>query len=409
MLSQLNKKDKRNYLLLLVGTVFHFGSISYMYLLPRFIKHIGGNENHIGFIFGIAIIPSLLISPLGGYLSDKMSGKKLVITGSAVTIFSTLSFIFVTDISPLIYILRILQGSGHALYFAVVFSILSHIIPETNRAEGIAYFAVCAQTGNSLGSFLAEQIINNLGYNYYFIGSFSMGVITIAMLCLITISNHERDAAVRAETAQKISVKNDGYFSAIFRKNYVSGFLLILFLGGGYGTVVQFVTPYLDYLYRASLSTKQIPASLFIPPALITVAISRLLLSKITDRLGRKKIIFVNFPLFILTIFLITIIRSEYVALIIAILFGLSYGFLFPALNAVILSRAEVRHRGKIAGILVMLFDSSFYGFAFIMGPLAYRAGYFSMFYVLAAIMLAGLLFYIILEKVKHSPATNSY
>ncbi|HOW58012.1 MAG TPA: MFS transporter, partial [Smithellaceae bacterium] len=290
MLSHLNKKDKRNYLLILVGTAFHFGSISYMFLLPRFIRHIGGNENHIGFIFGIAIIPSLLVSPLGGYLSDKMSGKKLAIMGSAITILSTLSFLFVSDLSQLIYILRILQGSGHALFFAVVFSILSHIIPEKNRAEGIAYFAVCAQIGNSIGAFLAEQIINNLGYNCYFIGSFAMGLMTIGMLSLVAVSRQESDAGIPAEET-KITAENDGYFSAILKRNYVSGFLLILVLGGGYGTVIQFVTPYLDYLYRSSLSVQQIPASLFIPPALITVAISRLLLSKITDHWGRNKII----------------------------------------------------------------------------------------------------------------------
>ena len=77
-----------------------------------------------------------------------------------------------------------------------------------------------------------------------------------------------------------------------------------------------------------------------------------------------------------------------------------SPGFLFPALNAVILSRAEVRHRGKVSGVLVMLFDSAFFGFAFITGPLAYNLGYFNMYYTLAFIMLAGFLIYSFFEKI---------
>jgi MFS family permease len=398
MFSQLNKTDKRNYLLLLVGTSFHFGSLSFMFLLPRFIKHIGGNESDMGFIFGIAIIPALLVAPFAGYLSDKISGKLLALTGTSIVILSTLLFLFVNDLSPLIYLLRVIQGSGHAIFFAVVFGLMAHIIPEPNKAEGIAYFAVAVQFGQSGGTLLAEQIISRLGYNFYFIGSFVIGLVAIGMVSLIRITNHETNAAQSATQSQP--VHRESYINAVCRKNYIGGFILIVILGGGLGSILQFITPYLDYLYRASLTIRKIPTYYFIPPALITVALSRIFLSRITDRVGRNKIILIYFPIFIATIFLITCIRSGYTALAVAITFGLAYGFLFPALNAVILSRAEVRHRGKVSGVLVMLFDSAFYGFAFLCGPLAYKFGYFIMYYTLAAIMLIGFLIYVFFEKI---------
>jgi MFS family permease len=398
MLSQLNKNDKRNYLLLMIGASFHFGSLAFMFLLPRFIKHIGGNESDMGFIFGIAIIPALLVSPFAGYLSDKMSGKLLAITGTSIAILSTLSFLFVSNLTALIYILRILQGGGHAMFFAVVFGLMAHIIPEQNRAEGIAYFAVAVQFGQSGGTLLAEQIIAHWGFNFYFIGSFLIGLVAISMVSLVKIANHETNAALSQTLKQP--VHSESYLSAICRKNYIGGFILIFILGGGFGSVLQFITPYLDYLHKAALTIRKIPTSYFIPPALITVALSRLFLSRITDRVGRNKIIFINFPIFILTIFLITFIRSGYTTLLTAIMFGLAYGFLFPALNAVILSRTEVRHRGKVSGVLVMLFDSAFFGFAFISGPLAFNFGYFNMYYIMALIMLAGFLIYIFFEKI---------
>jgi MFS family permease len=397
MLSQLNKNDKRNYLLLMIGASFHFGSLAFMFLLPRFIKNIGGNESDMGFIFGIAIIPALLVSPFAGYLSDKMSGKLLALTGTSIAILSTLSFLFVDEISPLIYILRILQAGGHAMFFAVVFGLMAHIIPEQNRAEGIAYFAVAVQFGQSGGTLLAEQIIGHWGYNFYFIGSFVIGLVAISMVSLIKIANHETDATMSATSAQPVN--KESYISTICRRNYIGGFILILILGGGFGSVLQFITPYFDYLQKGALTIRKIPTSYFIPPALITVALSRLFLSRITDRVGRNKIIFTIFPIFILTIFLITFIRSGYTALAVAIMFGLAYGFLFPALNAVILSRVEVWHRGKVSGVLVMLFDSAFFGFAFICGPLAYNFGYFTMYYALAVIMLAGFLIYVFFER----------
>jgi MFS family permease len=396
MFSQLNKTDKRNYLLLLIGTSFHFGSLSFMFLLPRFIKHVGGNESDMGFIFGVAIIPALLVAPFAGYLSDKISGKLLALTGTSIVILSTLSFLFVNDLSPLIYILRVIQGSGHAIFFAVVFGLMAHIIPEPNKAEGIAYFAVAVQFGQSGGTLLAEQIISHMGYNLYFIGSFLVGLVAIGMVCLISITNDKTDAVL----AQSSPVNSESYLSAICRKNYIGGFVLIVILGGGLGSILQFITPYLEYLYKASLTINKIPTSYFIPPALITVALSRIFLSRITDRIGRNKIIFIYFPIFISTFFLITFIRSAYTAWAVAIIFGLAYGFLFPALNAVILSRAEVRHRGKISGVLVMLFDSAFYGFAFLCGPLAHKFGYFSMYYTLAAIMLIGFLIYVFFERI---------
>jgi hypothetical protein len=47
-----------------------------------------------------------------------------------------------------------------------------------------------------------------------------------------------------------------------------------------------------------------------------------------------------------------------------------------------------------------MLYDTAFYGFAFIMGPLAFYRGYFNMLYTLAAMMLTGFLIYVFLEKI---------
>lgn len=286
------------------------------------------------------------------------------------------------------------------------------------------FFAVMAQLGNSSGSFVAELIIKNFGYHFCFMGSFLIGLIAIGLMSFVKINRHASSSASFETLAtpkkptelEKVGLQNVemkktahpresvaakvSYLSAICRREYVGGFVLILVLGGGFGTILQFISPYLDYLHKAALSSWRIPTSYFIPPALITVALSRIFLSRFTDRLGRKLVILTNFPLFILIVIAITFIRGGFTALLVAIFFGIAYGLLFPALNALVLSQTEARHRGKVSGVLVMLFDSAFFGFAFMAGPIAYRVGYIYMFYALAAILLLGFLIFALFEEV---------
>ncbi len=389
MFNQLSKINQRNYILILLAAGFHFCAMSFQWFLPKFVKHIGGHEGHFGLVLGFPTLAILIMAPLAGFLSDHFAKKKLVIFGSFILIVSTGLFLFIKELSASIYFLRFLQGLGHAFVFSTLMALVAKIVPDKNKARGIAYFAVGIQLANSLGSFIAEYTILNISFNHFFIFSILIIVLSLSMTSFLKLEKEEKVKQVK-----KLS-----YAKLVIQKKFISGFILIFLIGGVFGTVLQFMATYFDFLFETKITSSHMPAAYFLTSALIIIAVSRAFFGGLIDKIKPKKIILVNSLFLILSIVLINIINSKILAFFISILFGMSYGFLYPVLNALVLNRATITERGKISGILVMLYDVGFIGFALFMGPIAKTWNYFGMFIILAFLFILGFFSFFILEK----------
>jgi MFS family permease len=60
----------RSFILMILGTFFLFTAFYMLYpTLPLFIKHIGGNETHVGLSMGIFMLSAVIFRPvIGGLL-----------------------------------------------------------------------------------------------------------------------------------------------------------------------------------------------------------------------------------------------------------------------------------------------------------------------------------------------------
>jgi predicted MFS family arabinose efflux permease len=96
----------------------------------------------------------------------------------------------------------------------------------------------------------------------------------------------------------------------------------------------------------------------------------------------------------LISLIAIPFISSLTSSILIAIGFGLSYGLIYPSLNAEVLTICPAQHRGKVSGALTLVFETGFRGYAPIAGSLIVLSGYSALFWTTALIYLAGLFIY---------------
>ncbi|HCL57459.1 MAG TPA: hypothetical protein DHW82_10685 [Spirochaetia bacterium] len=393
MLENFTRRQKINYFLILFGAGFHFLVLAYFWHLPRFVLSIGGNESDFGLILGMTAFPIFLFSPVSGYLSDRISPKILILSGIFLAAGSSFAFLLIERISIWIYILRILQGLGHAFVFAPALGLLSKMIPEKNKAEGLGYFAVAIQSANTVGSLLASRMLDK-GVFVFFTTAALSGAVSWILMSFVKIEKEEKKAEIHRD-------EKKSWLNTVLQKKFLSGYILILFLGGMFGTVLQFLPAFFDSLYQKNEISNPLHSSFFLTTAMALIALSRVFLGKMTDRVDKVKITRINFVFLSISVFLISLIYNPLSAVGIALFFGASYGLLYPVLNALVLMRSDIKDRGKVSGVLTMLFDTGFSAFAFLNGMLVFHYGYKLMFSALAGLMVLGFFIFTFLERKK--------
>ena len=95
MISGLDKAQKKNFTLITLSNFFFFCNFSAFFLLPLFIKDLGGYKADIGYIKGTLGITYLASIHLVKYLIDKYGRKYFIVLGGVLMSVATLMFLSV--------------------------------------------------------------------------------------------------------------------------------------------------------------------------------------------------------------------------------------------------------------------------------------------------------------------------
>src|SRR3990172_1893402 len=189
MLSGLDKTQSKNFSLITIANFFLFCNFSSFFLLPLFIKKLGGNEANIGFIMGSFGVTSLGSIPLVAFLIDKYGRRWFMLIGAIVMFSSSLSYLFVRELSLIFYILRMLQGIGFAFFFTSAGTAVADFIPEMKRGQGLGIFGAFTIASYALGPTIGEGVIEKLGFSFFFIYTSSFILIAIFLIYAVTITS----------------------------------------------------------------------------------------------------------------------------------------------------------------------------------------------------------------------------
>lgn len=385
MLKGFSPKAFKNFALVTLANFLFFCNFSSFFLLPLYIKDLGGTEADIGFIMGTFGITSLGAIPFVAFLVDKYGRRRFLLIGYALMFVTSLSYLFVSDLSPLVYALRLLQGISFAFSFTAAGTFVADYIPPQRRAEGLGIFSAFTIASYAIGPSLGEFLIDIEGFRLFFLSASFFSLVSLVL------SLFAKDGTF-ARSGDRFGL---GFFKLIVSRKYLAVLSANVILAGGLGAVLNFVAAY--------FTSKSLNAYYFFLTYTITVVAVRVIGGRVSDSLGRMTIALPSMIVMSFALAAMALVHSPLTAVGVSFLFSFGYGFLYPTLSALIIDNAQADERGKAMGAFNASYSMGINFLAFPLGVAARDFGYEGMYLSAAALVFVGFLLLVITRPGRHS------
>lgn len=353
-------------------------------VLPLFATHLGAGPLGVGIIASVSAVTGIVASIPAGMLSDKFGRKKMLIFSAIV--FSTAPFLYllVTNIWQLA-IIRFYHGFATAIFIPVAMALVSDTFHK-ERGEKMGWFSTSTLFGRFMAPIIGGSIIGALAFNpamSYKVVYIVCGIAgTIVFILALKINNPPspplRATAFskggntplspldRGESYPPLEKGNAGGFSESKKweeiltafKTVISNRRIlvasaveasILF---AYGTFETFLPL---YSIKAGLTAYEV--GIFLSAQVITLALTKPIMGRFSDRHGRKPQIFIGVIIGAICIGSFSLFKSFIPLIALSILFGLSLSIVTSATSAFIADLSKRETHGSAMGVLGSIMD----------------------------------------------------
>lgn len=351
-------------------------------ILPLYIKHLGGTDSIIGFIIGAFTFSTMLTRPLVGYLLDTISKKSILILGLVFFSLIITSYRFAHSIGMILF-LRILHGIGWGFTGTATATIASEMIPKKRFGEGMGYFSLA----NTLAMSIAPAAGIALGTLFDYQDVFMLGGLIAA--CGICFSLFLQADHKHGKTTQSFSAHQP------YEKSAIKPALLLFFVTITYGGVISFLP-----LYAYSMGIRHIGAFFIVYS--LAILITRPQVGKIIDRYGFNITLIPGFICLLIGILMLSFVHTLGCLLLVGVIYGVGFGTLQTSLQTMAVRDVPFERLGAANATLYTGSDIGIGLGVMALGTIAEHFGYDTMYLFTTVPIIAGLLFYILSEKLRH-------
>ncbi len=368
-----------NFIFVTLANFFFFCNFSSFFLLPVLIEDMGGGESQIGYVMGSFGITSLLCIPFFSTLADRHGRKIFMIAGASLMTASSVCFIFVENLGPFIYALRLAQGAAFAAFFTAAATAVSEMAEKNRIAERLGFFGAFTIFSYAVGPPVGEWATDLFGKNGLFFYAASCGLISLAVSLFVREENFKRD--------------DEKSFGSFFKFFVTRKYGVILFsnlaVAVGLGSLLNF--------FAVFARENGFPASRFFLTYALTVIVVRIFFSKLADKTERKKI--ASPAIFVAAAALVLLSRTQsgMQAALFCFLFSAGYGIMYPALGAMVADKTKTG-MAKAMGAFNSSFSLGINYAAFPLGIIAESMGFRAMYALAGLVVFAGFVFFQIFE-----------
>lgn len=357
--------------------------------LPLFVQDLGLNNKYIGLVVGIFTFSALLIRPVAGTWLDTKGRRYVFYSGLLIFLVSTYS-LTVSTMLLLLLIVRVAQGVGWGYLTTATGTIATDLVPPERRGEGLGFFSISGNIALALGPALGLFLVDYISFKLLFIICGTLILIAFLLATQLNYVKPDRDT-YEDNTYHRFDV---------FEKTALPASFLLMFVTFTFGGIASFLPAYTIELDFPSHSVQ----IYFVVYALALLS-TRFYAGQLFDSHGMA-IVFIPGIMMILTamimMFTMTAPKTLYIA---AIFYGLGFGFVQPALQAMAVNSAAPNRRGMANATFFSFFDLGVGLGALIFGIVSDIFGY-SYIYLISAISIIVafsiyLLFVLTLKKDK--------
>ncbi|WP_340153806.1 MFS transporter [uncultured Marivirga sp.] len=320
-------------------------------MLPDFLTSLGGGE-YKGLIIALFTITAGISRPFSGKLADKIGRLPVMIFGAVVCFVAGLSYPFVTGIIAF-FALRLLHGfstgftpTGNAAYVA-------DIVPMNRRGEAMGIIGVAISVGTASGNAIGGYMGSIYPIDYVFYASALSAIISIVIL-----SGMNETLADRVSfNFGLLKLKRD----EILEKKVIVPAIYMALSVYSFGLVLTIMP---DYSAHLNISNKGLFFAVFVLASLGV----RIVAGKISDKIGRVKVLKVSSFILAIAMVLIALSNSLISLMGAGVLFGIGVGMNSPTVFAWAIDLAEDHKRGKALATLYIFLEIGIGMGAFISG-----------------------------------------
>lgn len=349
---------------LLVNVTFGF-AFSTFFLLPKFLaQELGATAAQIGNVTGVNLFSAVLMVPCLWLVIDRVPRHRLLVFGSLLGAGAALGYVWVTEIGPLLYVLRVLQGIAFVTSFNTAATLAVELSPQHRLSQSLGFVGLASLCTNALAPALVERLVQSYGWSL----GFELAAAS-ALVASLLARGIARPAPGHVRAPLKWRRLLDGRAVTIYYASALTGL--------GFGTLVTYAQPFALSLGAHAVS------QLFVGYAVAAAGI-RLSLGSLADRVGRRAVALVSLVLYGLVLLVTTRLEPSWLFGI-GLGLGVSHGLLYPALNALLIETSPVGARGIVMTSYNGAFNLGFAMSVVSFGLIAEVAGYPTIF------LLAGL------------------
>jgi len=313
-----------------------------MPILPLYITVLGGAGFALGLIGGLGDSVSSILKVFSGYWSDKLGRRKIfVYSGYAASAVSKLFFPLST-IWQHIAILRPLERVGKGLRTAPRDALIAEYSRETARGKAFGLHRAMDTSGAVLGSILALVLFWFLNFNLRLILFIAALIAFLALVPLIFVK--ERKTEPR-KTSLLISLK------ALPNKLRLFILVAAIFTLGNF-TYMLFIERAKQLLIGQLFTEREAFALAILLYVWFNIiyAFFSYPLGVLSDKIGKKNIIFTGYLIFSITCLGFTYATSLTILFLFFALYGLSNAFIDATQRAFTSELAGEEYRGTALG-----------------------------------------------------------
>jgi len=325
-------------------------TISKSPVLPFFASWLGADPAEVGMVASVSAFTGVVASVPSGFLADHYGRRRMLLIAAAVFATAPLFYFAVSEIWQLVCV-RLYHGIATAIFIPVAMALVSELHHQ-ERGEKLGWFSTATLLGRFLapvigGSLLSLAVLSE-AYRFHAVYAVCVGAGALALVLALRLP---QDVSCRFE--ERSLAKS----WAAFREIIASRAILItciveaaiLFVYGTFETFLPLAA------IKSGISAGEV--GILLAAQVITLALSKPLMGRFSDRHGRQPQIFWGAVLGAVCIGLFSFAASFPVLLGLSILLGLSLSILSSASSAYIADSSTQEARASAMGMLGSIMD----------------------------------------------------
>lgn len=343
-------------------------------------------EIYVGVVTGMFTFAALFTRFFTGPALDRFPRKMILLAGLSLSVASNAGYIISSDIEFLIT-MRAINGLGYGLSSAALATIISTMLPPKRLLEGVGYCmmfnTLCGAVGPTIALYISNS--NPEKFGIVFVISTVFTAISVILALLLNPKPHA-DSGENRENQSEVSKQKE---PSGFSMATVILMVLTFFLAFNHSSILACLNL---YAMDANLGN----LSLFFIIFALTNFTTRLLMNRMVNRFGERRILITVTAMLILALYGIYAAESSTLIFAMAMPLGIVMGFYYPMMSSKTLKTMNEKRQGTSNTLRLAAEDLAFSFGAVFWGMLSVYIGGYRYIYLVSA-ALAGLMLLIVI------------